>query len=255
VLTSWVFSLLFSGRGALIHTGALMATMMTANVFLIIMPNQRKAVARLMAGEKPDPKWGKESKQRSTHNNYITLPVLFLMLSNHYPVLYANRAAIPALVVCVIVAGALIRYFYNNFHADHVRVPWWAWLAAATAMWGAFWIATASSPGMRPALGLAELPPVKAASADEPKAPPDVVAVIDTRCSMCHAPEPAWEGIGIAPRHVLLDTPEHIAHFAPAIRMQAVLTHAMPPNNLTDMTEAERAVLARWLGVANVASQ
>ncbi len=96
-----------------------MATMMTANVAMIIMPNQRKSIARLVAGEQPDPKWGKEAKQRSTHNNYITLPVLFMMLSNHYPALYANSRTIPLLVVCVIVAGALIRYFYNNYHADH----------------------------------------------------------------------------------------------------------------------------------------
>ena len=90
VATSWVFTLFFSGRGALIHTGALMATIMTANVFFIIMPNQRKSVAALMAGQKPDPKWVKSSKMRSTHNNYITLPVLFLMLSNHYPSTFSN---------------------------------------------------------------------------------------------------------------------------------------------------------------------
>jgi uncharacterized membrane protein len=98
-----------------------MATMMTASVFLVIMPNQRKTIARMLKGETPDPKWGKQAKQRSTHNNYITLPVLFLMLSNHYPVLYANARWIPALVTLVIIAGALIRYFYNNYHADHSR--------------------------------------------------------------------------------------------------------------------------------------
>jgi len=163
VLTSWVFTLLFSGRGALIHTGALMATMMTANVFFVIMPNQRKSVAALIAGREPDPKWGNESKQRSTHNNYITLPVLFMMLSNHYPVVYANARIIPALVTCIIIAGALVRYFYNMFHDEHFAPPWWTWLAAAVAMWAAFWIATAASPGMRPALGLAELDPVQAA--------------------------------------------------------------------------------------------
>jgi len=253
VLTSWVFTLLFSGRGALIHTGALMATMMTANVFFVIMPNQRKSVAALIAGREPDPKWGNESKQRSTHNNYITLPVLFMMLSNHYPVVYANARIIPALVTCIIIAGALVRYFYNMFHDEHIAPPWWTWLAAAVAMWAAFWIATAASPGMRPALGLAELDPVQAADSGSVKAPADVVEVVETRCSMCHSPEPAWEGIGEAPKGVLLDTPEHIAAFAPAIRMQAVLTHAMPPNNLTEMTPAERTILARWLGVAKSA--
>jgi len=253
VLTSYVFTLLFSGRGALIHTGALMATMMTANVFLVIMPNQRKSVANLLKGEPPDPKWVKESKTRSTHNNYITLPVLFMMLSNHYPVLYTNARAIPLIVTCVIVAGALIRYFYNRYHDESAPAPWWAWFVAAVAIWIAFWVATSASPGMRPALGLGDMPPVKAAAVDAPKAPDDVVAVVQSRCSMCHMPEPVWEGIGEAPKGVLLDTPEHIATYAPAIRMQAVLTHAMPPNNLTEITTEERATLARWLGVTTLA--
>ncbi len=253
VLTSYAFTLLFSGRGALIHTGALMATMMTANVFFVIMPNQRKSVAALIAGRAPDPKWVKTSKQRSTHNNYITLPVLFMMLSNHYPLTFANASVIPAVVTCVIVAGALVRYFYNLWHAEHGKAPWWAWFVAAMAIWAAFWIATAASPGVRPALGLSPPPPVKAAALDAPRAPPEVVDVVQSRCSMCHAPEPVWEGIGEAPKGVLLDTPEHIAAFAPAIRMQAVLTHAMPPNNLTEMTTEERSALAHWLGGADVA--
>jgi uncharacterized membrane protein len=253
VLTSYAFTLLFSGRGALIHTGALMATMMTANVFFVIMPNQRKSVAALIAGRTPDPKWVKTSKQRSTHNNYITLPVLFMMLSNHYPLTYANASVIPAVVTCVIVAGALVRYFYNLWHVDHGKAPWWAWFAAAMAIWAAFWIATAASPGVRPALGLAPLPPAKAAALDAPRAPAEVVDVVTSRCSMCHAPEPVWEEIGEAPKGVLLDTPEHIAAFAPAIRMQAVLTHAMPPNNLTEMTTEERSALAHWLAGADVA--
>ena len=254
VLASWAFTLVFSGRGALIHTGALMATMMTANVFFVIMPNQRKSVAALVAGRVPDPQWVKTSKQRSTHNNYITLPVLFMMLANHYPLTYANAAVIPALVACVIVAGALVRHFYNLWHADHAKAPWWAWLVAAIAIWAAFWIAAASSPGLRPALGLGPPPPAEAAALDAPRAPSDVVVVVQSRCSMCHEPEPVWDGIGEAPKGVLLDTPEHIAAFAPAIRMQAVLTHAMPPNNVTEMSAEERSVLARWLAGADVAA-
>ena len=113
----------------------------------------------------------------------------------------------------------------------------------------------AASPGMREQLGLgpAEAPAVSAALA-LPRAPAEVVAVIDTRCVVCHAHEPVWDGIGIAPKGVLLDSPERIAALAPAIRMQAVLTHDMPPNNLTDMTDAERQVLARWLASASVAT-
>ncbi len=250
VLTSYAFTLVFSGRGALIHTGALMATIMTANVFFVIMPNQRKSVAALIAGRAPDPEWVKTSKQRSTHNNYITLPVLFMMLSNHYPVTFANARVIPAIVACVIVAGALVRYFYNLWHVEDGKAPWWAWLVAALAMAAAFWIATTASPGVRPALGLGPAPPVEAAALDAPRAPAEVVDVVTSRCAMCHASEPVWEGIGEPPKGVLLDTPERIAAFAPAIRMQAVLTHAMPPNNLTEMTIEERGALAHWLAGA-----
>ena len=244
VATSYVFSLIFSGRGALIHTGALMATIMTANVFFVIMPNQRKSVAALMAGGKPDPKWVKSSKVRSTHNNYITLPVLFMMLSNHYPMTFSNSRAIPAIVTCIIVAGALVRYFYNVWHLDHAGAPWWAWAVATCAILAAFGFAATAWPGMRELVGLA--PMTTAALASDPvKAPPEVVDIVTARCMMCHAPEP-MEEIGVAPKGVVLDTPEHIARFAPAIRMQAVLTHAMPPNNFSQMTDDERAVLARW---------
>jgi uncharacterized membrane protein len=251
VATSWVFTLFFSGRGALIHTGALMATIMTANVFFVIMPNQRKSVAALTAGKKPDPKWVKTSKIRSTHNNYITLPVLFLMLSNHYPSTYSNPRAIPAIVTAVIIAGALVRYFYNSWHADHDHAPWWAWGVAAVAIACAFVVAATASPGMRSLMGFAELVP-PAATANEPKSPQDVVDVVQLRCMMCHAAEP-MDWIGEAPKGVLLDTPEHIARFAAGIRQQAVLTHAMPPNNFSGITDDERATLARWLGVEKAA--
>ena len=154
-----------------------MATMMTGNVFFVIMPNQRKSVAALLAGSTPDPKWGKTSKTRSTHNNYITLPVLFMMLSNHYPVTFSNPRVIPAIVTCVIVAGALVRYFYNRWHVDHDQ-------GAVVGLGGrragdlcAFFFAATASPGMRELMGLADLP-VAAARADEPKAPQEVVDIV-----------------------------------------------------------------------------
>ncbi|MCA0422838.1 MAG: urate hydroxylase PuuD [Proteobacteria bacterium] len=249
VLTSWVYTQVFSGRGAMIHTGALMATMMTGNVAMVIMPNQRKVIAMLERGETPDPKYGKMAKQRSSHNNYITLPVLFMMLSNHYPVFWANSAVIPAIVFLVIVAGALIRHFYNVRHADHAKSPWWTWAVAAAAMMIAFYVSMAASPGGRERLGLAprEVPDVAIAGLANP--PAHVVDIISSRCSMCHAPEPVWDGIQIAPKGVMLDTPRRIAKEAEAIRMWSVLTHAMPPNNLTEMTAAERRQLAEWLGV------
>ena len=248
VAASWGFSQVYSGRGALIHTGALMATIMTANVFFVIMPGQRKVIAALTAGQAPDPALGKAAKQRSLHNNYITLPVLFLMLSNHSPVTYASSAIIPALVALVIVAGALIRHFFNVRHADHARSPWWTWAVAIVALWLAFWLAMASSPGGRERLGLpaAEARPAAMLAGLTP--PPQAVTDIVTgRCAMCHASEPSWPGIQIAPKGMLLDQPEHIAAQARAIRVQAVMTHAMPPNNLTGMTPEERHVLAAWL--------
>ncbi|MGX5734474.1 urate hydroxylase PuuD [Bosea thiooxidans] len=248
VAASWAFAHVFSGRGALIHTGALMATIMTANVFFNIMPGQRKVIAALVAGEKPDPKYGKAAKQRSTHNNYITLPVLFLMLSNHYPVTYANAAVIPLLVALVIVAGALIRHFYNVRHADHAKSPWWCWAVAILALWLAFWVAMSSSPGGRETLGLTSREtPKRVLMAGMALPPQEVSDIVMGRCAMCHAPEPAWPGIQIAPKGVLLHEPEQIAAHARAIRTQAVMTHAMPPNNLSGMTVDERRVLAGWL--------
>jgi len=247
ILMSFVFASVFSGRGALVHTGALMATIMTGNVFLAIIPNQKIVVADLMAGRTPDAKYGRIGKQRSTHNNYITLPVVFLMLSNHYPVTYANNAAIPAIVTLVIAAGAIIRHFYNVRHADHAKSPWWTWAVAAAALWLAFWVAMASSPGGRERLGLGAAQDRRVALAGLALPPDHVTNIISGRCAMCHAPEPVWPGIQIAPKQVMLDTPAAIALQRDAIAMHAVLTHAMPPNNLTGMTLEERREVAAWL--------
>jgi uncharacterized membrane protein len=243
---SFGFTQVFSGRGALIHVGALMATWMAGNVFLIIIPNQRKVVASLMAGETPDPALGKQAKQRSTHNNYLTLPVVLLMMSSHYPVLYANSAVIPPIVFLITISGALIRHFYNIRHSDHAKSPWWAWAAVAMALWFTFWVAMASSPSGREQLGLTAAASVPAATAHV--APPaNVVDIVTSRCAMCHAAEPVWDGVQIAPKAVFLDTPANIARQADAINMQAVLSRAMPPNNLTAMTEDERLAVATWI--------
>jgi uncharacterized membrane protein len=244
---AWAFSAVFSGRGAMIHIGALMATMMAGNVLMVIIPNQRKVVADLIAGRTPDAKYGKIGKQRSTHNNYITLPVVFMMLANHYPVTYANNAVIPVITALVLVAGAIIRHFYNVRHMDHAKSPWWAWAVAALAIWLAFWVAMSSSPGGRERLGLKELDEKRVQLAGLALPPAPVADIIAGRCSMCHAPAPGWAGIQIAPKGVMLHTPERIALQRDAIRMQSVLTHAMPPNNLTGMTLAERQIVAAWL--------
>lgn len=246
VATSWGFASVFSARGALIHTGALMATIMTANVFLLIIPNQKKVIADLVAGRSPDPALGKQAKQRSMHNNYLTLPVLFLMLSNHYPMTYASSGMMPVLVGLVLIAGGLVRHFYNARHADHARSPWWALGAAAAAVSVAVVATIVVSPNAREFLGQRRAGnPATTGSLVAPPAP--VVDIISSRCSMCHAAEPVWDGIAFPPKGVALDSVDAIWRQADAIRLHAVLARTMPPNNITDMSTEERHVVAAWL--------
>jgi uncharacterized membrane protein len=247
IAAATLFSLVFSGRGAMIHTGALLATIMTGNVFFIIIPNQKKSVAALLKGEAPDPRFAYQGKQRSTHNNYITLPVVFMMLANHYPVVWANNLTIPLIVAFVLIAGAFVRHFYNVRHRDHAKSPWWMWGVATAAVVAAFALAMLSSPAGRAQLGLAQRAIANPAIAGLRLPPEAVVTLVQGRCAMCHAPEPLWPGITIAPKGVMLDTPERIATQAHAIKVQAVLSHAMPPNHIVEVTAEERQVLAQWL--------
>jgi uncharacterized membrane protein len=235
VAASWGYTRAFSGRGAYIHAGALIGTIMVANVFFVIIPNQKIVVADLIAGRKPDPALGEQAKQRSLHNNYLTLPVLFLMISNHYPLSFATRWNW-LIVALVIIVGAVIRHFYNMRHAG-MPSPWWTWGVAAAGMALVVWL-SAAPPG--PEEQAASLAP----------APVDFVEVeniVLSRCSMCHAAEPLWEGIAAPPKGVRLDTPEMIRRHAPEIRLQATLSHAMPPGNLTEISPEERNILAAWI--------
>ncbi len=243
VAMAYFFQTVFSGRGAHVHTGALMATMMTGNVFFVIIPNQKKVIADLVAGRSPDPALGKAGKQRSSHNNYLTLPVLFLMLSSHYPLTYSSPYSW-ALVGLVLVAGAVVRHFYNERHAGRGD-KWWTWAAAAACIVLAMLIGAATTPAGREALGLR--PQERPAVALGPGAPQAIADIVTSRCAMCHAAEPVWEGIAVAPKGVDLATAEQIARQAEAIRVHAVMTRAMPPNNITEMTDDERRRLAAWL--------
>ncbi|MBN8943510.1 MAG: urate hydroxylase PuuD [Rhizobiales bacterium] len=245
ILMAFLFQQVFSGRGALLHTGAMMATMMSGNVFFNIIPNQRKTIKELLAGRAPNPDFGKQAKARSTHNNYLTLPVVFLMLSNHYPLTYSSPYAW-VIVGLILVAGAMIRHFYNVSHAGRGQ-PWWTWAVAAICIMWAGWISMAASPIGRERLGLAPLGEVRHA-AGTPQAPTAVADIVIGRCSMCHAVQPVWDGIGVAPKGVLLDSHEAIARQRDAIRLQSVITHAMPPQNITGMTAEERRVVAEWAG-------
>lgn len=233
VAVAWGLTHLFTGRGAMLHIGALMATMMSANVFLIIIPNQRKTVAAMLAGRTPDPALGKQAKQRSLHNNYLTLPVVFLMLSNHYPLVFATRYNW-VIVAVVLVMGAAIRHFFNSRHAGK-PAPWWTWGVAAA---GFVAIVLLSAAGPRHAVAAAPVPAsVDVAAVEE---------IVLSRCSMCHAETPVWEGLASPPKGVRLDDPAAIRRHAPLIRLQAVLTDAMPPGNVTGITAQERRTLAVW---------
>jgi uncharacterized membrane protein len=244
LLMAWGFQQVFSGRGAFIHVGAVMGTIMSANVFMVIIPGQKKIIAALMAGQVPDPALSQRAKIRSVHNNYLTLPTVFLMLSGHYPMTWSTPHGW-AIISLVLVAGALVRQFYNQRHAGRGN-PWWCWAVAAICIWLAVWISMAASPLGRERLGLAALtdPVARVAQAE---APVEIVNIITGRCAMCHAQAPGWPGMAIAPKGVRLESPSQIERQRHAIYIQSVASHAMPPANLTGMTREERLVLARWL--------
>ncbi|MER8372603.1 urate hydroxylase PuuD [Mesorhizobium sp. M1406] len=239
VFIAWGLTHLFTGRAAFLHLGAITATIMSANVFMVIIPNQKIVVADLIAGRKPDPKYGKIAKQRSLHNNYLTLPVLFLMLSNHYPLAFGTQFnwVIASLVFII---GVLIRHYFNSVHARKGN-PHWTWLGALVLFIIIIWLSTA------PKVLTGE--PRESASAQVYVASVHFPAVRDTvlgRCSMCHAAEPVYEGIYHAPKGVMLDTDAGIANHAREIYLQAGRSHAMPPANVSQITDKERALLVAW---------
>jgi uncharacterized membrane protein len=229
---TYAFTHVLSGRGAFNQIGAIIGTIMVANVFLVIIPNQKKTVAALLAGERPDPQLGKTGKQRSVHNNYLTLPVIVLMISNHYPLLFATRYN--WLIVAIVLAfGPVIRHFFNSRHAGQGS-PWWVWGVAAAGM-GA--IALLSAAGPRGAK-TGEAPGATFAQVER---------IVSTRCSMCHAAEPVWPTLAMAPKAIRLDDADHIRRNARLIGRNAAWSSAMPPGNITEMTGSERAVIAAWL--------
>ncbi|MEW9919860.1 urate hydroxylase PuuD [Marimonas sp. MJW-29] len=241
---AYFYTSVFSGRAAMLHLGAFTATIMTANVFFIIMPNQRIVVADLKAGRVPDAKYGKIAKQRSTHNNYLTLPVLFLMLSNHYPLAFASEAnwIIASLVFLM---GVTIRQYFNTIHARKGD-PIWTWLVTAILFIVIMWLSTAPmfrAEEPQEARGAA-LKFAQAEGFDEVK------NIVTGRCSMCHATEPFWEGVLWPPKGVRLETEHQIAAAATQIYLQSGLTHAMPPANLSLMQQEERDKIVAWYRAA-----
>ena len=233
VALTYAFTHVLSGRGAFNQIGAIIGTIMVANVFGVIIPNQKKVVAALLAGQSPDPKLGQAGKARSVHNNYLTLPVVVLMISNHYPLLFATKYNW-VIVAIVLALGPIIRHFFNERHAGRAS-PWWVWGAAALGM---------IAIGLLSAAG-----PRDVKTAANPTAPTfaDVEEIVLSRCSMCHGAEPVWAGIVTAPKGIRLDDSEHIRRNARLIARNAAWASAMPPGNVTEMTGEERAVVAAWI--------
>jgi len=244
VAMGWGYNQIFTGRAVMLHLGAFTATIMTANVFFIIMPNQRVVVADLQAGRPADPKYGKIAKLRSTHNNYLTLPVIFLMLSNHYPLAFATEYnwIIAALVFLM---GVTIRHYFNTLHAGTGN-PTWTW--PVTILLFIAVMALSQAPLMQDTYEESEareLTQTELAYAGSEHFE-DIMSVVPGRCAMCHAREPYYEGIRRAPKNVLLETEADVAKYARQIYLQAGATHAMPPANVTYMEDDERALIRKW---------
>ncbi|MCA8882167.1 MAG: urate hydroxylase PuuD [Rhodobacteraceae bacterium] len=245
VLIAIFYVNVFSGRAAMLHLGAFTATIMSANVFMIIIPNQKIVVADLQAGRVPDAKYGKIAKQRSTHNNYLTLPVLFMMLSNHYPLVFASQFnwLIAALVFLM---GVTIRHFFNTMHAKGGML-WWTW-GLTVALFLAIMALSLAPLSVRGGSYETSLDDLSGPAAVYAQADgfDDVTGIVMGRCSMCHSEDPGWDGIHWPPKGVRLDTEPAIATHARDIFMQAGVSHAMPPANVSWMEPEERAVIVAW---------
>ena len=230
VFAAWLACHLFAGRAAFLLVGAMLATTMSANVFVWIIPGQRKVVAQLKAGEPVDPIYGWRAKQRSVHNTYFTLPVLIAMLSNHYGMLYTGKSNWIVLVVLML-AGALIRHSFVARHKALVqgkRQPWEHAVIGTVLLIGLVFFLVPAPPSA-----------ASIAAASKPVSFVEVKAVIDQRCALCHNAQVQNKGVA-------LNTPELIKQHAQGIYQQAVVLKIMPMNNATQITEDERAVLKRW---------
>ena len=244
---AWGYDQIFTGRAALLHLGAFTATIMTGNVFFIIMPNQRIVVADLKAGRTPDAKYGKIAKLRSTHNNYLTLPVIFLMLSNHYPLAFGTEYAW-IIASLMFLTGVTIRHYINTLHATGAG-PHWTWAVTVLIFILIAWLSTASGTESYEDAEARELTGYEAQFASAAGFDEAYDTVL-SNCSMCHAREPVWDGIRWAPKGVVLESPGDVARHAGQIYLQAGVSRAMPPPNAFEMDAEDRAVLVAWVQAA-----
>ncbi len=236
-LQCWLATKLFSDRAAFLHVGALMGTIMAGNVFLGIIPAQKKFVAAVQAGEEPDPAPAAFAKQRSTHNNYFTLPVLFCMISNHYPFLYGHEFNY-LILIAIIAITAYARHFFNLRHRGVVNY-WIPVRAFAAFLLLACWLGFERYEAQQSALSLSVADDV-------------AFQIIDTHCTVCHAQNPTQPGFVAPPAGVLMDDRDAVLAAAEQM-LTAVSTDYMPLGNLTGMTVEERTDLIAWLEQKNAA--
>jgi uncharacterized membrane protein len=238
VALAWLYTEIFSARGAFVQIGVSIGTIMVANVVMVIIPGQKKVVAALVAGDTPDPVFGRRGKQRSLHNNYLTLPVIFVMIGGHYPAVFATDYSWVILAL-VLVMGAVIRHFFNTKHKGD-PAPWWTWAVAAALLVAAILLSQAGAPKYDESAyaeqGYGEGAELHLAA----------VELVTERCAICHAAVPQWDGIGFAPKGVKLETEADILAHVDAIYWQVAASHAMPPGNVIWVEPEERAMLAKW---------
>jgi uncharacterized membrane protein len=223
--TAWALTQVFSGRGAFLHFGAILGTIMAGNVAHVIIPGQRELVRAKREGRFPDETYAIRGKQRSVHNTYFTLPVIFTMISGHHAMTFGHSWNWLVLIALTL-AGALVRLWFVARHKG--RAPAWALGVALLAV----------------AVVVVMLAP-RPQAVSQPVDPAEVKRVIELRCVNCHAEKPSFQGLAEAPRGVKLDSDERIRAQAPLIR-QTVRARTMPPGNLTGLTEEERASIERW---------
>lgn len=226
---AWGLQKLFTDRGAFIHVGAIIGTAMAANVFLVIIPNQRRIVADMLAGRPVDPRLGAAGKLRSVHNNYMTLPILFIMISNHYPAVTGHPLAW-LLLAMIAVGGVSIRHFFNLRHHGIIRHDFLFYGAMLV-----FAVSVIASQKPKPAQAMAPVSFVQAQ------------AIVRRHCTTCHSAAPTHAGFPAAPNGAAFDTPEGMVRYARQIRERAVVGASMPLGNETHMTEEERASLGAWI--------
>ena len=228
-LVSYGLTHTFGSRAAYIHIGAMLGTMMAANVFFVIIPGQRQMVDALVAGEAPDESKGKDGSLRSLHNNYLTLPVLFIMISNHFPMTYGHQANW-AVLAGISLVGATARHYFNIKHQGRHNQ----------------WVLPAAALGMI-ALAFVTHPPTPEAATGPAVSFANAHSVLEKRCLPCHSKTPTFPGVQVPPLGIKYDTPEQIQALSAKIQKVAVNSETMPLANATNMTPEERQLLGQWI--------